>query len=173
MKIRTFWNIIIKAIGIILLLQTLLFVPQFLSTIDLFYDSNFWLIATTYLLLMLIFLVLIMWVLFVKTNWIIDKLQLDKGFDEEIIDLNASYSKVLGLLIVVIGGFWLINTLPDFLLKVVEIYRFKQNELLPHYATGFSYTPLIFDIIKMILGYLMVTNAKAISMFIQKKNKDN
>ncbi len=177
MKIRTFWNIIIKAIGIILLLQTLLFVPQFLSSVNFFYlvddGVNFWLITVTYLLLMLVFLVITMWFLFTKTNWIINKLHLDKGFDEEIIDLKASYSKVLGLLIVVIGGFWFINTLPGFLLKIAEIFRFKQNGFLPHYATDFSYTPLIFDIIKMLLGYLMISNANVIARFIDKKNKND
>ena len=86
MTIRTFWTILIKILGICLVLDSVTVIPQFIST--LFYtdpnDTGQGFVLSISLLVLTIGVYLFILRLFVfKTAWLIDKLHLDKGFDEE------------------------------------------------------------------------------------------
>ena len=174
MTIRTFWTIFIKILGIWLVLDSVTVIPQFIST--LFYtdpnDTGQGFALSIALLLLTIGVYLFILRLFVfKTAWLIDKLHLDKGFDEEKIDLNVQLSTVLTVTTIVIGGLMFVDSLPQ-LCKQTFVFFQQKNMFRESPTSGW----IIFHLVKTILGYLLMTNSKQVVAFIDKqtsKQNDN
>ena len=174
MTIKTFWTIVIKILGIWLGLGFLTVIPQFISALTYFgANRNDNLFAIVYVIVLFLFTIVIyafILRLFVfKTEWLIDKLHLNKGFVEEKIEMNIQHSTILTIAIIVIGGIVFIEGLPQ-LFK--QIFMFIQQD------NRFSESPnsgwIVFYIAKTILGYLLMTNSqfvvKSIDMQNQKPN---
>lgn len=167
MTIRTFWTIFIKILGIWLVLDSVTVIPQFLST--LFYvdpndtSQSFALTATLLLLTIGIYIFILRLFVF-KTTWLIDKLHLDRGFDEEEIDLNIQLSTVLTITTIVIGGLMFVDSLPQ-LCKQTFVFFQQKNMFRESPTSGW----IIFHLVKTILGYLLMTNSKQVVAFIDKQ----
>jgi hypothetical protein len=172
MTIRTFWTIFIKILGIWLVLDSVTVIPQFFSTI--FYvdpnDTTQSFALTAALLLLTIGIYIFILRLFVfKTAWLIDKLHLDKGFDEEKIDLNVQLSTVLTVTTIVVGGLMFVDSLAQ-LCKQTFVF-FQQKSIFRESPTAGW---IIFHLVKTILGYLLMTNSKQVVAYIDKqKGKQN
>ncbi|MBL0074339.1 MAG: hypothetical protein IPP34_22105 [Bacteroidetes bacterium] len=131
MTIRTFWTIFIKILGIWLVLDSVTVIPQFISS--LFYpdpyDTGLGLPLSIAVLLLTIGVYLFILRLFVfKTAWLIDKLHLDKGFEEEKIDLNVQLTTVLTVTTIVIGGLMFVDSFPK-LCKEIFVFLQQKNIL--------------------------------------------
>ncbi len=170
MTIRTFWTILIKILGIWLVLDSVTVIPQFIST--LFYtdpnDTGQGFALSIALLLLTIGVYLFILRLFVfKTAWLIDKQHLDKGFDDEKIDLNIQLSTVLIVATIVIGGLMFVDSLPQLC---------KQTFLFFQQKAVFRENPksnwIIFYLVKTILGILLMTSSKQVVAFIVKRTVD-
>jgi hypothetical protein len=170
MTIRTFWTIFIKILGIWLVLAGLRVVPQFFSaifTINSDIDiqtAAFWL---GLMLLTILVYFIVLRVLVFKTNWIIDKLNLDKNFTEDKIDLNISSATVLRIATLIIGGLILVESLPAFFERL--FYFYQQKNVFREYASSGW---IIYHFIKSLIGYLLMTYNKNIVEFIIKQTKD-
>lgn len=167
MTIRTFWTIFIKILGIWLVLDSVTVIPQFFSTL-VFNDPNdttqsFALTAAILLLTIGIYIFILRLFVF-NTAWLIDKLHLDKGFDEEKIDLNIQLSTVLTVATIVIGGLMLVDSLPQ-LCKQIFVFFQQKNIFRESPTSGW----IIFHLVKTILGYLLMTNSKQVVAFIDKQ----
>ncbi|MES2380932.1 MAG: hypothetical protein V4538_07810 [Bacteroidota bacterium] len=172
MTIRTFWTIFIKILGVWLVLDSVTVIPQFLSTLF-FTDSNNTVqnfALTVALLLLTIGIYIFILRLFVfKTAWLIDKLHLDKGFDEEKIDLNVPLSTVLTVSTIVIGGLMFVDSLPQ-LCKQTFVFFQQQNVFRESPTSGW----IFFELVKTVLGYLLMTNSKQVVAFINRQiTKEN
>jgi hypothetical protein len=170
MTIRTFWTILIKILGIWLVLDSVTIIPQFIST--LFYsdpnDTGQGFVLSIVLLLLTIGVYLFILRLFVfKTAWLIDKLHLDKGFDEEKIDLNIQLSTVLIVTTIVIGGLMFVDSLPQ-LCK--QTFMFFQQKAVFRESPKSNW--IIFYLVKTILAILLMTSSKQIVAFIDKHTVD-
>src|SRR6187402_597274 len=98
MQIKTFWNILIKIIGLWLLFGCTSVIPQFFTTLS-FTNGDLDIESLLMLWLMLfatigIYMVLV-WFFIFKTDWIIRKLKLEQNFTEERIDLNIKSTAIL------------------------------------------------------------------------------
>ena len=170
MTIRTFWTIFIKILGIWLVLDCLTVVPQFFSTV--FFTNSETDIQTTamwigIMLVTIVFYFLVLRIFVFKTNWLIDKLNLDKNFAEEKIDLNISSHTVLRIATLMIGGFILVESLPAFCKQLFSFYQ--QKSIFREYpSTGW----IIYHFIKSLIGYLLLTNSKTIIEFIDRQTKE-
>ncbi|WP_413998196.1 hypothetical protein ACMDB5_10425 [Flavobacterium sp. W1B] len=170
MQIKTFWTILIKIIGLWIFLSSTSILPQFFTTLS---YTNGSLDTESLLLLWLILLgtifiyILIIRVFLFKTNWIIEKLKLENNFAEERIDLNIKNSTVLTIAIIFIGGIILVESLPSFFGRLFDFFR--QKSLLKDYSDT---SWLIYYFIKIIIGYLLLTNGKNIAKYIEKENID-
>lgn len=167
MTIKTFWTIFLKILGIWLILDSVTVIPQFFSTLF-FLDpndtaQNFALTAALLVLTIGIYIFILRLFVF-KTAWIIDKLNLDKGFNEEKIDINVQLSTIMTVSTIVIGGLLFIDSLPQ-LCK--QTFVFFQEKFV------FRESPisewLIFYLVKTILGYQLMTNSKKVIAFIDKQ----
>jgi hypothetical protein len=164
---QTLWTILIKILGLWLVLNSLTIIPQFISTIFYTYSNDVGIgLAVSFALLFLtIGAYLFILRLFVfKTAWLIEKLHLVKGFDEEKIDLNIQRSTVLTVASIVVGGLLFVESLPQF---CRQIFVFYQQKYLFHESPTSAW--MIFHLVKIVLGYLLMTNSKQVVAFINKE----
>lgn len=170
MTIRTFWTILIKILGISLVLSSLTVISQFLAALPFFgnnYNDN---ISGIGLIIGLLFLtialyILVLWLFVFKTAWLIDKLHLDKGFTEEKIDLNIKQSTVLTIAVIVVGGLIFVDSFPQ-LCRQIFVFFQQKNIFREDPKSGW----IIFQTVKTIIGYLLMTNGSSVIRFIEKQN---
>ena len=147
MKVRTFWLILLKIIGLFLVIRGINVIIYSLNTFHFIIKSEdnitepiIWM--TLFIILTVIIYLFILWLFVFKTSWLIDKLRLEKGFEEEKIEINVSLSSIISIAIVVIGGIMLIESLPQLCSK---IYTFFQMKVIPgengEQLTHFAYPP--------------------------------
>ena len=169
MKVKTFWLILLKIIGLALVIQGVSLITYSISVLTI--SGNIQETMIMYILgtiLTVIFYFLILWLFVFKTTWLIDKLSLEKGFEEEKIEINAKQSNILSIAIIVIGGIILIDSLPQL---CTQIFVFFQQKSLWVENTTTSWIFLYFG--KAILGYILMTNSKPIVAFINKRTAGN
>lgn len=167
MLINTFWKIIIKIIGLWLLFGCISIIPQFFSTLSFTNgDLNFESLLLIWLMLfgaIIIYIFIIRLFLF-KSEWIVDKLKLEKSFNEERINLEIKSSTVLTIAIIIIGGLTIIESLPSF---CSTLFNFLQQKLLIKDYPDSCW--LIFHFLKIIIGYLLLTNGKRFAKYIEEE----
>jgi len=173
MKVKTFWLILLKIIGFYLVLQGVTMIPYLLQTFlfvlgswDMGTEGIIW--VTLLIILTVAIYLFILWLFVFKTSWLIDSLHLEKGFEEEKIEINVSLPNILSIAIIVIGGIMLIDSLPQ-LCK--EIFGFFQERSLLGESPTTGWIILYF--VQASLGYLLMTNSKKITTFINKRATDN
>jgi len=167
MLIRSFWIILIKILGLLLISGALVLVPQSISFVYYAFKSGdladvLSIVALNLILLFIYFIIVILCIY--KTNLIIDKLKLDKGFDTERIELNFDSTKVISIAIIVIGGLLFIDTIPILLREIIVFFQDK-NLFKDYPKSGW----LIFYFCKAIIGYLLMANSFRIAKLIEKQ----
>jgi len=171
MSVRNFWTVFLKILGIWLVIGGFTTVSQFLSVFSYIgtYNGNWGNILSTIGLLLLTISVYIfaLWLFVFKTSWLIDKLQLEKGFQEEKIEFSIQRSSVITIATIVIGGLIFIDSLPQFCKQTFAFFQ-QKSMLVENPTTGW----IIFHFIKTVIGYLLMTNSKYVVRFIEKQNKE-
>ena len=157
---KTIFTIILKIFGLWLILGLLEIIPQTLSTIPLLLsaDTRSQLSASILLLLVLAFYFFVIRLLLFKSNFIIDKLLLDKHFDQQTIEFNIQQTAVIQIAIIVFGGLIFINSLPVLFEQIVSYL--KQKQLAGSFFDNPSFQYLLIYSGKLILGYLLMSNSK-------------
>lgn len=170
MTIKTFWTILIKILGLLLILGALTTIPQWFSSIYSAYqigDSESLIILILILLVILIIYYFVFKLCLYKTSWIIEKLKLDRDFETQNIELNSKSFTIISIATIVIGGLMFVENIP-LLLREIFIF-FQQEALFKDYPkTGW----ILFDFIKVIVGYLLMTNSSRIAKFIDDPKKN-
>lgn len=163
MTIRIFWTIVIKFLGLWLVIDFFAVILQFISSLIFLKEQDGGgmelILSVAGLLITLGLYYLVLRIFVFKTEWIIDKLRLDKGFSEERIGLKISSTTVISIATIMIGGFLIIESLPSFC-KQVFIFFQQKSIFRANPSSGF----IIFHFVKMIIGFIIMTN----SIFIAK-----
>jgi len=177
---RSLFIIIIKIIGLYFLIDIIRVVPQFLSTITYLFrgDVTSGLIGIVCcILLIAIYLFLVKYILF-KADKIVEKLGLDKNFDEEKFEFNIHRSSVIKISVMLIGGMLLVDYTVPFILNLYSYIQEKNqsniNSMLDAFAGGarVSQANLVHGFVMILIGYFLVTNSRMITNWIEKKRKD-
>ena len=171
MTIKSFWTIIIKILGIWLILSSLTVISQFISFLQFFGSSNNDNLFSLALPLIFILLTLLLYLLIIrlfvfKTDWIIDKLRLEKGFKEDRIDLNINHTTVLTIATIIIGGLIFVESFPQL---CRQIFVFLQEDKMFRESKTSAW--IIFQLVKTIIGYLLMTNSQVVVKFMDKEKK--
>lgn len=169
MTTRDLFNIILKILGIFFIEDILAAIPQLLS-ISLYFTKDvpgavFTLIAT---ILMFIIYILISYYLVFKTNLIIDKLKLDKGFDQDTIPLNIHRSTILGIAIIVIGGLMVAEEIPNL---CRQLFAYFQEKKMTYGQTHPSLSYSVLAAAKILIGLLLIGNQRQIVNLIELKRR--
>lgn len=162
MSIRTFWIIFLKIVGLWFAVQAIV---QITSTFSFMLHTGQNTLELVIILLVAILLTGLFLCLFLfKPDWFVDKLKLDRGFDTDKLDLSISYSTILSIATIVIGGVLLIDSLPRLLMEVVAFLQQKKMA----FGENPSSKMVILQLAKTIIGYLLMTNSRAVVKFIEK-----
>lgn len=169
MTIKTFWLILFRILGIWLVLDSVKIIPDFISTLFSFATEpeqkmQVYVWTFSFFLSSIGLYAVILWLFFFKTDWLIYKLNLEKGFTEDRIELNIPRSTVLSFAIILIGGLMFVETLPQICRLIFSYFQgrniFNQNPI-----SG----SIIYILAKTIIGYLLMTNSQFVVSFIDKK----
>lgn len=126
-------------------------------------EDYIWMILSTVLTVVVYFFIL--WLFVFKTSWLIDKLHLEKGFEDEKIELNIQLATILPIAIIVTGGLLIINSLPNLCKEIFTFFQIKSLSWQESSQTRW----IILYLVEVILGYLLMTNSRQISEFINKR----
>ena len=130
---RTLFTIILKVMGISILIDALAVISQSIATgISVgrgFTEDNFIniLIALGLVLFVVAVYCLAIWIFLFRTDYIIDKLSLDKHFREERFEINIHRSTVVPIAIIVVGGLIIVEALPTFCKQTFLYIQQKKN----------------------------------------------
>lgn len=166
MLIKTFWKILIKIIGLWILFGCISLIPQFFSTLsftDEFLDFKSLIPIWLMLFASIIAYAFVIRLFLFKTDWIIEKLKLEKNFTEERIDIKISSTEILTISIIIIGGLIIVESLPLFFSRLIDFFQ-QKSQLKEYHETSW----LVYYFVKLILGYLLVTNGKNIAKYLAK-----
>ncbi|MBS1526758.1 MAG: hypothetical protein JST19_13960 [Bacteroidetes bacterium] len=174
---RSFFAIVIKILALYLILESLAVIPEVFSSLMSFFrfggisgsDAGGLLAALSWITLIVVFYVFFLRICLFKTNWIIDKLRLDQGFDEVKFELNLHRSTVLQIAIIVIGTLIVVDTLPLLCREVISYFHFIQRnvDLVHQPAVGW----LVFYFVKFFIGLFMMSTSRLIVNFVELKRK--
>jgi len=165
---KTIFTIILKIFGLWLILGLIEVIPQTLATLLLLMQEDPTQAFVVFAIITgaLVFYFVILRLVLFKSGNIIDKLSLDKHFDQPAIDINIQQSTVIHIAIIVLGGLIFIDALPLLISEVVKYLQQKQFA-----GTLFEY-PSIHHIIiegcKLLIGYLLMSNSKRLTSWIEK-----
>ena len=118
-------------------------------------------------------LVCIFWLLvyatLIKPEWTIDTLKLESGIIEEKLNINMHRSSILAIVIMIIGGITLTDTLPalcrDSFFIIQESHAFTSIKDAPTIST------IVFNLIKIAFAIFMLTSPRVIVNYIEKKRR--
>lgn len=173
---RTLFTILIKIVGVSLLISALTVIPQFLGTAYLVgqgFSSGDNSIATLIALVIVVFAMglylVVMRICLFKSDFLINKLSLDKHFSEEKFEINIDPATILPIAIIVIGGIIIVDAFPLFCRQIFSYLQQSRSE-----GQGFENPSLgwiISDGIKLLVGYLLISNNKKLTSWIENKSK--
>jgi hypothetical protein len=158
-----------------MLLSSIIGIPQFFYNVFVFIpqvnsnnSSNSGLQIMAVLLIAVVYL-LTFYITIFKTDWIIDKLQLAEGFEDDRFEFNIHRSTLLKVIIMVTGGILLIDSFPLLCKNLISyiqlINQFRKFTDSP--VAGF----IIIYFLKTFIGYFMLTCSRMIVNFIEFKSK--
>lgn len=171
MSNRSLFNVILKILGIFFIKDILATLPQLLSIIILVTKPNSAENAVTTLSLTLFILLIYVFVsycLIFKSNIIIDRFKLDKGFDQEVISLTVHRSTILSISIIIIGGLILVQEIPN-LCRLLYVYLEERKLNFEQQNPGITY--VILACTKIVIGLVLIGNARLLVNFIELKCK--
>ncbi|TFF40977.1 hypothetical protein [Mucilaginibacter psychrotolerans] len=169
---RSFWIILLKLVGVWVLIHAIDVVAQFFNVLYHASPSGMrfenWEVVLISLILLLVYIALVRLLVF-RPDIIIEKLKLDKRFEEEQFSLNIHRSTVVAIAIIIVGSLMIMETLPVFFREVYFYYRSQSfDQMGPH----MDLTTMLFDLGKILIGYLLVVNNRMVVNFIEKTRRE-
>jgi len=173
MKVKSFFMIVVRIIGLFVLIDVFkLFpttIPQ-LSTMTMYDDTSMGIVAlVTFFVVFVILLLLIVYFLLMRPEKLVDKLELDTGFEEEKFELNLSKSTILRISIIVIGGIVLLYEIPHFVQEIFFFWQAKQVKWIEDLETRY----LIYSSVIIVISYFLIYYNKKIVECIEKKTTND
>ena len=161
-----------KILGIFVIKDILATIPQLLSIILYLTKSDtvgeaIWTVVTTVLILLVY--VFFSYYLIFKSDLIIDKLKLDKGFDQETIPLNIHRSTILSISIIVIGGLIIADEIPNL---CRQLFAYFQEKRMTYGQTNPTISYSVLAAAKIVIGLVLIGNQRQIVNFIERRRKN-
>ena len=172
---RSFWLIAIKLSAIYTFIQLASIAIQFFGLIlSVFRQTGggIYLLPELIIasLILIIYIIIIRYALF-KTELVVDKLKLDQNFKEEKFEFNISHTSILKTAVIVIGAFLFIDGFPALCRSILLYFQNESlyRSIIKNPETGY----VVFFLLKVLIGYFMVTDSKLIVNFFERKNQQS
>ena len=163
---RDFFILIIKLFGLFSIITSLFSVlPGNISfalmDIDLF--------SVSWILVVMVIIIGLFVLLIFKSDKVVEFLKLDKGFDDERIEIgNLNTDSIVNLAVIIIGGLLILDNIPEFLSHT--LYAFKGDIIGINYDTMDKFNWTV-NGINLLLGFLLLTNYNTVSKVLRIKDK--
>jgi hypothetical protein len=173
---RSFWKIVLKLAGLWLFIQALPTILQHVRQVVYYLQSNeagiFYGVFFTFLSVSLS--LGCFYLLLFRTEWLITKLQLDKGFAEELFAVRMHRSSILAITINIIGIMMLVESIPAICEQAYSIVTLRKSGV-AHMMDDNTpdYTWMIFHIAKSLLAILLMIYCREVVNFIEAKRKNS
>lgn len=169
---KTFWTIFFKIFGLYITWQALLVLPSlFVAIMDNGSHGKlgFFTSCSGFVFLACFFLAIVRYCIF-KTDRLINLLRLETGIAGETIDINIHRSSLLKIAVIVLGGLMLTDSLPALCFNLFSYFQYVNayKSFAENHATPY----LVTNLLKVFLGYFMVTDSRLIVNFIERKRKN-
>lgn len=164
---RTLFIIILRVLGILLFKELFIAVPQLIYAFLSFsseYNAGGGIML---LLLSLLYTAVVLWlsyILIFKPDMVVTKFGLDKGFDQEFLQLNVNTASVLRIALIITGGLILIPEIPEFCRSFYNIWMQRTISLMADGSPDWS--PVIVSGVKILLGLLLIGERKRVLEFL-------
>ncbi len=172
------FNIILKILGILFLKHAVELIPDFFQFGSYIKDvvrntssqSAFDIVWLGFSLLMLVSVhVFFVYVCIFRSDYVIRKLKLTSGFDQDIIPTNISRKTILGIVVIIIGGLMLADSIPGLFRMIYKYYLAYQ---MTNGQAKLDTSYYVFDGTKIIIGLLLMGEQKRIVEFIERRTAD-
>ena len=166
MTAKDFFNIVLKIFGLFFLREILNTVPQLTSALIMlfkpedFIEGIFIFLGTVFIL---IFYIALTYQLIFKTSRIVEKLKLERDFNDKIFDFKIPRAEGLTISLIVIAGIILVNQIP---LLIKELFEIIQERKLSFGNTKINYSYIIIAAVKIIIATLFIGERVRIVEFI-------
>jgi hypothetical protein len=167
---RTLFNIILKIIGL-LFIRDMITVIRELAEVNLYLRGGVFEYALFSFLGNVITLgvyVAISYFLIFKSDYIIDKLRLDQGFEEEHLSLNLHRSVILSIALIVVGGIMMAESIPSLL---IQLFNYVQDRKTYYREPNGQVATILITVFKLIIGMILVFNQRQIVNAIELNRK--
>lgn len=148
MKLITLWSIIIKVFGVYFAYSTIMMLVFSLATFSMRDVGPAGLVV---FIIEAIFAYLFLF----RTDFVIQRFRLDESIPEKTIDANIESGKILQIAIAVIGIYSLTQSIPE-LIGNLQLFVSKITLL---------------SLLKVILGFLLVTKSSEIERWVSERQK--
>lgn len=163
---RSLFSIILKVIGIFFLKDFLFYSVQLIVLPFTFSSGNIDLLNLLLAIIALVFYLLIIYILIFKTDYIINKLSLDKGYPEQVLNINIHRSVILSITMIILGGLIIIESMPALVQQIINYIQLK-NDHIPHPKIDY----IVLSGVKLFIGLLLIIYQNTIVNFIERKRK--
>ena len=174
MTLKSLLQIILKVLGLFFIRDFLAMVPQLLSAISLLFDFSEGIAYSPVLAILLSIAAYgyMAYVLIFKTDWVIGKLKLNEGFEEENFVFNIHRSTVLHLAVIIVGALLALHAIPSLLRQLFLIFQHARSEegYLNIYPSP-DKTLLIIYITELILGLLLLGSRGRVVSYMDLKRR--
>lgn len=171
---RDLFAIILKSIGLYLVIGGFVSIPQIIYSFYTYQHNGASLSDILeicfFILFSISFYIGFLYLCLFRTDWVIDRLHLSRGFGEERLGINFHRSTVLRIIVILLGAVMITDSLPLLCKNILTYlqtttYRidFKEN-----IASGW----LIFYFVKFFLGFCFISASRPIVNFIELKRKN-
>ena len=167
MPVRDFFRLIIKLFALYSLILALFQTFPYANSI-MFQSAGieYWvMIITIFVLLILLFLVLIY-----STDGIVNKLDLDRGFENPNIEFgNLNDQTIIKLGCIIIGGFLIVDHVGTFLSNFYLLFRQEDMDELGRAP----YVRFATSVINLVMGYLLLTRYDVVSKWLALRKNES
>lgn len=172
MPIRTLFMIILKVLGLFFLRDFLVVIPQLLSVFSMYINfGSEGLSPIVAVLLSISAYGYVAFMLIFRTVWVIDNLNLDKGFEVDAVRFNMHRSTVLSICIIVVGAIMFINAIPPLIKYIIEYYQSSRDDLF-NPRPRFDWLYIFIHSLQVIIGLLLMGHQRQIVSFIELRRRN-
>lgn len=174
MTTRSLLIIILKVLGLFFAKDFLPLIPQFLSMLSLFinYYGDGMISPFVASLVSLFLYGYFTYILFFRTEWVIDKLRLEQGIENESWPFKLHRSVILQISVIIVGALMVVNAVPDLLRQLFLYFQYiRSQEGLLNFNPKPDYTLLIVYVAQIIIGLLLLGYLRRITVYIEYRRR--
>jgi hypothetical protein len=174
MAATSFFNIVLKVLGIYFIRDIVISIPTLFSVFYSFGRGDVGEAFSTLLVLLLTLFIycLVAYYLIFKTDWLIQKMQLLKNVPEDPIPLQIHRSTVISISLLVVAFYLIAQAIPQLVRGFTKWYQY--NRIMggfPNALDPFDYSTILVFAAEIIVGLLLIGYQRQLVNFIELKTR--